>query len=116
MPYCRICNLSPYLQVRLIDNKKGSDVTFDCPSNKFILDEAEVKIPAFIPWSCRAGSCSSCIGLLKEGSVDQSTQIFLDDKQIDRGYDLTCVAYPQSDCTIVVNCEDEFYNSDVKPL
>jgi ferredoxin len=88
----------------------NSDVTFECPPNKYILDEAEVKVPAFIPWSCRAGSCSSCIGLIKEGTVDQSNQIFLDDDKIDLGYVLTCVAYPMSDVTIEVDIEAEYYN------
>ena len=62
-------------KVRLINKKKNSDVTFDCPSNKYILDEAEVKIPAFIPWSCRAGSCSSCIGKLSEGDYNYTVYL-----------------------------------------
>lgn len=62
-------------KVTVINKKRGSEETFDCPSDKFILDEAEVAIPAFIPWSCRAGSCSSCLGKLVSGEVDQSGQV-----------------------------------------
>jgi len=47
---------------------------------------------------------------LISGTVDQSTQIFLNDRQMDEGYILTCVAYPTSDSVIEVNIEDEFYN------
>ena len=63
-----------------------------------------------IPYSCRAGACSSCIGRMKSGKVDQSGNIFLSDKLVDEGYILTCVAYPQSDVEIEVDIEDEFYN------
>ena len=95
--------------VRIIDNKKNIDKTIQVPSNKYILDVAE-QLAVGIPYSCRAGSCSSCLGLIKEGSVDQSSQIFLEGDKIDEGYVLTCVAYPTSNVVIEVNIEDEFYN------
>ena len=66
---------------------------------------------AQIPYSCRAGSCSSCVGKLKEGTVDQSSQIFLDDSKIDEGYVLTCVAYPTSNIVVEVDIEEDYYNS-----
>ena len=95
--------------VRIINKKKNSDKTVVLPSNKFILDSSE-QMMVNIPYSCRAGSCSSCLGKLVEGSVDQSSQIFLDDKRVDQGFILTCVAYPTSDSVIEVDIEDEFYN------
>lgn len=63
-----------------------------------------------LPYSCRAGACSSCVALQTSGTpISQAENAFLDDDQIGDGFALLCVGYATSNSAILTHVENELY-------
>jgi len=72
-----------------------------------------------LPYGCRYGGCITCAAKLTVGEVDQSEQVALNNRQINNGYVVLCVARPISDCTLEVGVDshDKLYrNPFLDPL
>ena len=72
-----------------------------------------------LPYGCEYGGCITCAAKLKGGSVDQRRQVALNNRQIDNGYVILCVARATSDITLDIGVEshDRLYrNPFLDPL
>ena len=72
-----------------------------------------------LPYGCRYGGCITCAAKIINGKVDQTGQVALNNRQINNGYVIVCVARPVTDCTLEVGVEshDKLYrNPFLDPL
>ena len=72
-----------------------------------------------LPYGCEYGGCITCAGKLIEGEVNQAAQVALNNRQINNGYIILCVARPLTDCVLEVGVDshDKLYrNPFLDPL
>ena len=103
-------------RVITISNRGGA--TYSVNGRKALLDSLRAQ-GVDLPYGCRYGGCISCAAKLIAGEVDQSAQKALNNRQIDQGYVILCVARPITDCTLEIGVEshDKLYrNPFLDPL
>ena len=74
---------------------------FAATDEQNILDAA-LAAGIVLPYSCRAGACSSCKGRVVKGDFDAGiapAQV-LQAEEIEQGYTLLCQAHPRSDMVL----------------
>ena len=72
-----------------------------------------------LPNGCQYGGCITCAAKLIEGEIAQRSQVALNNRQINNGYIILCVARPKTDCIIEIGVEshDKLYrNPFLDPL
>ncbi len=88
--------------VTVIAGGRSYDITVQ-PQDSIL--DAALDAGIDLPFSCRSGTCSSCMTKLVSGKVVMLEQRALSDEDIEKGFCLTCVGYPASD-NVIVNYDD----------
>ena len=99
-----------------IANKEGAAYKVD--PRKPLLDSLRDQ-GVDLPYGCKYGGCITCAAKLTAGQVDQRRQVALNNRQLNDGYVILCVARPRGDCTLEIGVEshDKLYrNPFLDPL
>lgn len=78
----------------------GATQTITLPKDQSLL-EAALENAMDAPYACKAGVCSTCRCRVLEGEVDMVANHALEDYEVEKGYVLSCQAYPVTDRVVV---------------
>lgn len=79
---------------------RGQDVDIQVPAYKSIL-QAALDDGIHLPYSCRGGRCSACMGRCTSGLVHMTINDVLTERDLAEGWVLTCTGYPESDGVVI---------------
>ncbi|OEO25964.1 phenylacetic acid degradation protein [Pseudomonas sp. J237] len=79
----------------------GRALDFDLPRNTQSVLDAGNAIGAELPYSCKAGVCSTCKCKVIEGEVEMDSNHALEDYEVAAGYVLSCQTFPISDKVVL---------------
>ena len=79
----------------------GRTLSFELAQNSENILDAGIKAGADLPWSCKAGVCSTCRAKVVEGEVKMDANFALEDYELEAGYVLTCQCHPVSNKVVL---------------
>jgi len=74
----------------------GRTLEFELPKNTQSILDAGNAHGADLPYSCKAGVCSTCLAKVEEGEVEMDANFALEDYEIEAGMVLSCQCFPIS--------------------
>ena len=74
-----------------ISNRRGK--SYEVEHQRPLLDSLRQQ-GVDLPYGCKYGGCITCAAKLIDGEVDQRRQVALNNRQINDGYIILCVARP----------------------
>ena len=99
-----------------ISNRRGK--SYKVEDKRPLLDSLKEQ-GVDLPYGCKFGGCITCAAKLVYGEVDQRRQVALNNRQINDGYIILCVARPKSNLILEIGVEshDKLYrNPFLDPL
>lgn len=79
----------------------GTTRTFNMPKHGVSILEAAIAQSMDVPFSCKAGVCSTCRAKVLEGEVEMDTNHALEDYEVEAGYVLTCQCHPLTEKVVL---------------
>ena len=86
-------------QVTVISD--GRELSFELPRNSQSVLDAGNAQGLELPYSCKAGVCSTCKCKVIEGEVEMDSNFALEDYEVAAGYVLSCQTFPISDKVVL---------------
>ena len=106
------------MAIKIITITNRDNKTFKVSDRKPLLQELRTQ-GLDLPYGCEYGGCITCAAKLIDGEVDQKRQVALNNRQINDGYIILCVARPKSNLILEIGVEshDKLYrNPFLDPL
>lgn len=79
----------------------GRSLAFELAKNSDNILDAGNAHGADLPYSCKAGVCSTCRAKVVEGEVEMDANFALEDYEVEAGYVLSCQCYPVTDKVVL---------------
>lgn len=79
---------------------KDTEYNLIVGENQTIL-QAALQNNIALPYSCKAGICSSCTAICKSGKIEMTVNDVLTDTDLKHGWILTCTGHPASDDVVI---------------
>ena len=92
------------MAIKLITITNRENKTYEVSDRKPLLQELRAQ-GLDLPYGCEYGGCITCAAKLIDGEVDQRSQVALNNRQINNGYVVLCVARAKTDCKIEIGVE-----------
>lgn len=104
--------------MRTVTLTNRDNATFEVDHRKPLLNSLRDQ-GVDLPYGCKYGGCITCAAKLISGEVHQKAQVALNNRQLNDGYVILCVARPMSDISLEIGVEshDKLYrNPFLDPL